>query len=41
MKPRARRRRHGDDDGDASRAVVEDVDAEVVAVPAVEDEMQP
>jgi len=41
MKPRARRRRHGDDDGDASRAVVEEVDAEVDAVRTVEDDVQP
>jgi hypothetical protein len=31
VKPRAQRRRHGDDDGDVLRAVVEDDDAEVDA----------
>jgi hypothetical protein len=41
VKPRAQRRRHGDDDRDASRAVVEDDDAEFDAIRAVEDEVQP
>jgi hypothetical protein len=41
MKPRVQIRRHGDDDGDTSRAVFEDVDAEVDAVRAVKDEVQP
>jgi hypothetical protein len=41
VKPRAQIRCHGDDDGDTSRAVIEDVDAEVDAVRAVEDEVQP
>jgi hypothetical protein len=34
------RERHGDDDGDASMAVVEDDDAEVDAVRAVKDEVR-
>jgi hypothetical protein len=41
VKPQAQIRRHGDEDGDMSRAVIEDVDAEVDAVRAVEDEVQP
>jgi hypothetical protein len=41
VKPRARRKRHGDDAGDASRAIVKDDDVEVDAVQAVEDEVRP
>jgi hypothetical protein len=41
LKPRAQRRRHGDDVGDASMAVVKDDDAEVDVVRAVEDEVRP
>jgi hypothetical protein len=39
VKPRAQIRRHGDDDRDTSRAVIEDVDVEVDAVRAIEDEV--